>query len=80
VLTEAQADALVAELVAWSLFVGSVGPLLREAWTLRHNVTVHDAVYVVLTRHLDDAVLVTADENLSRAPGLGVETITPQAM
>jgi hypothetical protein len=37
-------------------------------------------VYVVLSRGLDDAVLVTTDENLARAPGLGVETITPDTM
>ncbi len=80
VLTEPRADALVDELVAWPLFVASVGPLLSEAWTMRHNVTIHDALHVVLTRHLDDAVLVTADENLARAPGLGVETITPDEM
>ena len=46
VLTETHAQALVDELVAWPLFVASVGPLLLEAWTLRHNVTIHDAIYV----------------------------------
>lgn len=80
VLAEARAEALVDELVAWPLFVASVAPLLREAWTLRHNVTIHDAVYVALTRELEDAVLVTTDANLSRAPGLGVETVTPDDM
>ncbi len=68
VLSETRAQALIDELVAWPLFVASVGPLLPEAWTLRHNVTVHDALYVVLTRQLDDAVLVTADENLVLLP------------
>ena len=80
VLTEIRAQALVDELVAWPLFVASVGPLLPEAWTLRHNVTIHDAVYVALTRQLDDAALVTTDGNLARAPGLGVETIAPDEM
>ena len=80
VLTETLAQALIDELVAWPLFVASVGPLLLEAWTLRHNVTIHDAVYIPLTRQLDDAALVTTDENLARAPGLRVETITPDEM
>ncbi len=66
--------------MAWPLFVASVGPLLPEAWTLRHNVTIHDAVYVALTRQLDDAAPVCTDENLAHAPGLGVETITPDEM
>lgn len=51
-----------------------VKPLLVEAWSLRHNVTVTDALYVVLARHLD-APLVTADLNLAHAPGLDVTTI-----
>jgi predicted nucleic acid-binding protein len=53
-----------------------VKPLLAEAWTLRQNVTVTDALYVVLARHLD-AALVTADLNLANAPGLGIEVIVP---
>lgn len=50
--------------------------LLTEAWALRHNVVVNDALYVVLARHLG-APLVTADVALARAPSLGVEVITP---
>lgn len=61
-------------------FDATYGALLLEAWSLRHNLTVHDAVYVVLTRQLDDAVLVTADERLARAPDLGVEIIRPDEM
>ncbi len=53
-----------------------VKPLLSEAWTLRHNITVTDALYVVLTRHLG-ATLVTADLNLANAPGLDVEVLVP---
>ncbi len=55
----------------------SVAPLLEEAWQLRHNVTVHDALYVVLTRHLSDAALVSTDDKLRSAPGVDVEVITP---
>jgi predicted nucleic acid-binding protein len=53
-----------------------VRSLLAEAWALRHNVVVNDALYVVLARHLD-APLVTADLALAGAPGLGVSMITP---
>lgn len=53
-----------------------VKPLLSEAWTLRHNITVTDALYVVLARHLD-ATLVTADVNLANAPGLDVTVLVP---
>ena len=45
---------------------------------LRHNITVNDALYVVLARHLG-AVLATADLKLARAPGLDVEVITVPA-
>ena len=55
-----------------------VTALLPEAWTLRHNLTVTDAVYVVLARHVG-AVLVTADHRLAGAPGLGIDVITPPA-
>ena len=52
--------------------------LLPEAWTLRHNVTVTDALYVVLARHLE-AALVTADLKLAVAPGLDIEIVAPPA-
>jgi len=54
----------------------SVKPLLYEAWPLRHNMTVADALYVVVARHLD-APLVTTDRKLARTPGLPVATIIP---
>jgi predicted nucleic acid-binding protein len=46
-----------------------VGPLGRLAWTLRHNLTFYDALYVALATSLD-LPLVTADARLSGAPGL----------
>lgn len=52
----------------------AVAPLLHEAWSLRHNLSLRDALYVVLTQRLD-AVLLTADSRLSRAPKLGVPLI-----
>lgn len=54
----------------------AVKPLMAEAWTLRHNLTIADALYAVLARHLDGS-LVTADRRLANAPCLPVRTITP---
>ena len=50
-------------------------PLLSEAWLLRHNVTVADALSVVIARRLDVA-LVTGDARLARAPGLGIAVLS----
>lgn len=52
----------------------SVKPLITEAWELRHNVTIADAVYIVIARRLG-CVLLTGDHRLAGAPNLGV-TIT----
>ena len=43
-------------------------PLLPRIWDLRDNLTPYDAAYVALAEALD-AVLVTADRRLGRAPG-----------
>ena len=43
--------------------------LLDRVWTLRHNLTAYDAVYVALAEALNTKVL-TCDRRLSRAPGL----------
>jgi len=43
--------------------------LLGRCWELRENLTVYDASYVALAERLD-AVLVTGDARLSKAPGL----------
>lgn len=48
-----------------------VPPLLAEAWALRANLSLRDALYVALARRLE-ANLVTADARLARAPDLGV--------
>jgi predicted nucleic acid-binding protein len=44
-------------------------PLLDRVWTLRHNFSAYDAVYVALAEVLD-ASLVTSDRRLAHAPGL----------
>lgn len=43
--------------------------LLTRCWELRDNLTPYDAAYVALAEGLD-AVLVTGDARLARAPGL----------
>lgn len=55
-----------------------VRPLLREAWSMRQNqnLTVADAVYVVMARVLEGP-LVTADLRLAATPGLAVSTVVP---
>ncbi len=54
----------------------AVRPLLREAWSMRQNLTVADSVYVALARNLG-VPLVTTDVRLAATPGLGVPTIVP---
>lgn len=53
-------------------------PLLGRCWELRENITIYDAVYVALAEALN-AVLLTADSRLSRAPGprCAIEIIRP---
>jgi len=46
------------------------GALATAAWALRSNVTFYDGLYVALAVALA-VPLLTADERLSRAPGLG---------
>lgn len=53
-----------------------IRPLLSEAWTLRHNVTIGDALYVVVARHLH-APLLTLDAKLANAPTLDIVTVVP---
>jgi len=55
-------------------------PLLDRAWELRGSLTVYDAVYVALAEALD-AVLLTGDRRLRRAPGprCSVEVLVPSA-
>jgi predicted nucleic acid-binding protein len=43
-------------------------PFLPRAWALRDNVTVYDAVYLVLAEVLD-APLLTLDRRLANSPG-----------
>ena len=62
-------------LLASPVQVVSVQPLISEAWGMRNNLTIADALYVVIALHID-APLVTTDLKLAGAPNLPVETIT----
>lgn len=80
VLDDQEATQLIAVLADWPLTVVSVAPLLVEAWQLRNNLTVHDALYVVAARRLGDATLVSSDRKLPGAPGVDVPIITPDRL
>lgn len=45
--------------------------LWQDVWQLRKNLTAYDACYVALARKLE-ATLVTRDERIARAPGVGI--------
>lgn len=51
-----------------------IGPLVLDAWALRHNVSSYDGFYVALARVLG-CPLITCDRALAGAPGLGI-TVT----
>ena len=65
-----------AALMSAPLRRAQVRPLLNEAWAKRTNLTIADALYVVLAEHLG-ADLVTADRKLAGAPILTVKAICP---
>ena len=53
-------------------------PLLDRVWQLRDNLTSYDATFVALAEAFD-AVLVTGDERLAKAPGprCGFQIVSP---
>ena len=67
---------MLEQLVRLPLRRVSVRPLLDEAWTLRQNLRIADAIYVVLGRHLG-AELVTCDTRLANAPGTNIPMVIP---
>ena len=75
-IADAEASHRIDVLAAWELNVARVAPLLKAAWQRRHNVTLHDALYVALAHKLD-ATLLTADNKLARTPRLDVRVRTP---
>jgi predicted nucleic acid-binding protein len=71
------ADALT-ELARAPIVRAPLPPLLRDAWALRANLSLRDALYVALARRLE-TVLVTADARLARAGELGASVlVVPQ--
>jgi predicted nucleic acid-binding protein len=69
-----RANAALERLLTLPVTVSRSQPLIAEAWTYRNNLIIHDAVYVVLARHLD-APLLTADRRIARAPQLPVRVL-----
>lgn len=71
---------------AGSLAIDDLGRLTVElapyqavaarVWELRRNLTAYDAAYVA-TAELIGGRLVTLDERLARAPGVGCDVVTP---
>lgn len=67
-LTQLQADAAIADLVALPIAVYPMAGLIVRCWELRANVTAYDACYVALAESLG-CILLTADARLANAPG-----------
>lgn len=74
-ISSERASVALNRLMSSPAHVTETKPLIPPAWHLRHNVTVADAIYVVLCQELG-ASLVTTDHRLTRSPGLDVETIS----
>lgn len=70
-LSRERAAQALDDLHDWDLERLAHAPLLREAWTLRHNVSGYDALYVAAAR-IRGAAILTADGPLTRAGSLGV--------
>lgn len=70
-LEERLVEPILEELARAPFIRYTVQPLLVEAWRLRHNLALRDALYIALARRLG-ALFVTADAHLARAPALGV--------
>ena len=64
-----RAAAAISDLEVLPLQRVSHQPMIARIWQLRHGVSPYDAAYVALAEAFD-AVLVTADGRLSRAPGV----------
>ena len=74
-VSESQVEAALRELAAAPIRRYPLQGLLIEAWSMRHNVAVRNALYVALARKLVGRLL-TADSRLSRAPRLGISVTT----
>jgi predicted nucleic acid-binding protein len=70
-LEEQRALSALEDLVVLRVVRISHRELIERAWRYRHNVTAYDALYIA-AGYLYDVPVLTADERLSRAPGLDV--------
>jgi predicted nucleic acid-binding protein len=70
------ADRCIVDLLDLAIVRYAHGALLPRVWELRSNLSAYDASYVALAESLE-AVLLTADAALARAPGVrcGVQTL-----
>jgi len=69
-LAARRAGEAVDDLRAWHLVRISHRMLTTIAWSLRHNATAYDALYLAAAR-MHDATILTADGPLSRIPVAG---------
>ena len=70
-LDDQRAALAVTDLAAWPVERIPHRQLVLDVWALRHNLSAYDACYVAAAQRFD-AVLITADGPLSRAPNLNV--------
>lgn len=68
-LDSREAEVAIEDLRSLDLQRHAHEPLLDRVWDLRKNMTAYDAVYVALADALD-AVVLTCDRRLSRAPSM----------
>lgn len=73
-LTGARASRAVERLLSSRIARIPTQALLHDAWSLRHNLSAYNAMYVALAQSLR-CPLLTADGRLARAPSLGVALI-----
>ena len=70
-LDDQRAETAIIDLACWPVERISHRQLLQDVWALRHNLSAYDACYVAVAQRFD-AVLITADGPLSRAPNLRI--------
>lgn len=68
---DTRAMQVLEDLRDWDVLRVDDTALLQVAWSLRHNVTGYDAMYVATAR-VHSAELLTSDGPLARAPALGI--------
>ena len=73
-IDEQRAASAVGNLLSLPVTVSRSRSLIAEAWALRRNLIVQDAVYIVLAKHLD-APLLTGDRRMAGAPNLPVRVL-----